>query len=231
VHSTDEGHRDRDLHAREDARRVLLVVDDHPSSWEVVRAMDGVRARSVGVDGALAALGRDSPWRALVVPLDAPLDAPDERALTMLRRAREAHRELPILLVTSKQPSSRVADVADDLEASFVSLDGANARARVRRFFEWADVRSDSADAFRRAALRECQSRYGLSEAEIDVLLLAAQHGTSRRRLAALRGVAQGTIKAQVRSIRRKLGCADWRGLQDAVDGLLHPGPPSAEAG
>lgn len=187
----------------------FLVVEDDPY---VARALELILRRHsdvvvVGSAGeADVLLAGNSSWSGIFLDIRLP----DGSGLDVLRRARVVHPHLPAMVLTGLAYAEAI-NSAYDLHAEYVVKPVAT--ERIERF-------SRDAAAFSSRLARTVEvwaARYGLSEAEGDVLVRAAA-GQSRQNIAGARGSSELTVKKHVGNILRLTGDES---LQAAVTRLL----------
>ncbi len=190
--------------------RLLLVEDDHNLSralsrvalrhGQVVLAATAQRARSLAADGG--------NWTAFIVDIGLP----DESGLAVLADVRVGHPNTPALVLTGHMDHD-VVNKTWELGAQYL-LKPVDV-ALIDRFLSAA-----SAAPFQVRVERAVQAwvvRYGVSEAEADVLRRAVL-GDDRRTVAAARGSSEQTINKHVANLLRRTGDAC---LHVAVERLL----------
>jgi DNA-binding NarL/FixJ family response regulator len=187
----------------------FLVVEDDP---DVARTMGLILRRhgDVVVVGTASEadvlLGDKSRWSGIFLDIRLP----DGSGLDVLRRARAVHPQLPAMVLTGLIYAEAI-NGAYDLHAEYVVKPVAT--ERIERF-----SREAAAFSSRLASTVESwMARYGLSEAEGDVLARAAA-GQSRKEIAGARGSSELTIKKHAGTILRLTGDES---LQAAVARLL----------
>jgi DNA-binding NarL/FixJ family response regulator len=138
------------------------------------------------------------------------VELPDGSGLDLLAQARDAHPITPAMVLTGNNRDS-TANAAYDLRAHYVIKPVAT--KRIEQFLKDAV----SLESHVSRALRQWTDRYGLSEAEADVLRRSAL-GESQSVIATARGVSRETIKTQVATLLGKTGDES---LQTAAGRLL----------
>lgn len=191
----------------EASERFYLVVEDNPAfgrslrrllrKWGSVTVVTTVRAAKTIIV--------DHRWTALVVDLGLP----DGSGFEVLEAFRAVHPATPVL-VFSGQHEAEDINRAHALGAKYL-VKGAS-QALIEQF-----VLSAPTSVRLEATVDTWQERYGLSDAERDVLLRFAL-GESRDLIAELRDCSPLTVKKQCEHILLKTRAAS---MQDAVSRLL----------
>ena len=175
----------------------FLVVDDDPT---VQRALQRVVRRHGDVlaagtcQEAAALLADRSAWTAFLFDVQLP----DGSGLELLARARSSHPTTPAMVLTGNNEDA-AANAAYDLRAHYVIKPVVS--ERIEHFLRDAV----SLDARVAPALQEWAARYGLSEAETDLLGRTAL-GESKAVIIAARQTSKETIKTQVATLLGKTG-------------------------
>ena len=180
--------------------RVLIVEDEAPMGRCLARMIDRCGGTAILVASARAAreqLASGALWTALI--LDVLLD--DASGLHILRDVRRTNADLPAALVTGLLDHD-IANAACELDAKY--LVKPVEPELVESFFLEAAQKAARASRVPNA-VAVWTVRYGLTEAENDILLLAAD-GNAREAIAAARGSAEATIKNQVHNLLQKTG-------------------------
>ncbi len=191
----------------EPSERFYLVVEDNPAygrslrqllrNWGTVTVVASVRGAKAIIAG--------HRWTALVVDLGLP----DGSGFEVLEAFRVVHPATPAL-VFSGQHEAEDINRAHALGAKYL-VKGAS-RALIEQF-----ILSAPSSARLEACVDTWQERYGLSDAERDVLFRFAL-GESRDLIAELRNCSPLTVKKQCEFILLKTRAAS---MQDAVSRLL----------
>jgi DNA-binding NarL/FixJ family response regulator len=155
---------------------------------------------------ANALLADSSNWCGMFLDIGLP----DGSGLDVLRRARSNHPSTRVMVLTGYIEAEAI-NVAHDLDGEYVVKPVA--AERIDRFSR--EALSHSSRLGR--AARVWVTRYGLSEAEENVLLRAAA-GESRAQIASARGSSELTIKKHVANLLRR---TQDESLQVAVARLL----------
>jgi DNA-binding NarL/FixJ family response regulator len=187
--------------------RFYLVVEDNPAYGRSLRRLLnkwGSVSVVASVRGAKAVIGNHR-WTALVVDLGLP----DGSGFEVLEAFRAVHPATPAL-VFSGQHEAEDINRAHALGAKYL-VKGASP-ALIEQF-----ILSTPTPARLEATLDIWQERYGLSDAERDVLLRFAL-GESRNLVAELRNCSPLTVKKQCEFILLKTRVPS---MQDAVSMLL----------
>jgi len=143
---------------------------------------------------ALSLVSAGSVWSAFLFDVQLP----DGSGLDLLARARGTHPVTPAMILTGSNEDT-AANAAYDLRAHYVIKPVVT--GRIEQFLRDAT----SLDAAVSLVLQEWTTRYGLSEAEADLLGRTAL-GESRRTIAAARDTSPETIKKQIANLLGKTG-------------------------
>jgi DNA-binding NarL/FixJ family response regulator len=175
----------------------FLVVDDDPTVQRalqrvVCRHGEAVAARTF--QQAAALLDDRSAWTAFFFDIQLP----DGSGLDLLALARTNHPITPAMVLTGSNEDA-AANAAYDLRADYVIKPVVT--KRIEHFLEDAI----SLDFRLASALRAWATRYGLSEAEKDLLGRTAL-GESKSAIAGARATSKETIKTQVATLLGKTG-------------------------
>lgn len=189
--------------------RSMLVVEDDPLVAAMLervfrRFAEAVVARSC--NEAAKALDTRAEWHAIIVDVGLP----DGSGLDVLAAARTRFQDVPALVLTG-EPDAHAANRAFDLNAHFLRKPASI--ARLTRFLHAHRTPLGALERRVDALVDEWAARYGLSEAEADVLLRAVR-GESRMEIAEARSTSPETLKKQIASLLSKTQNAT---LLDAV--------------
>jgi DNA-binding NarL/FixJ family response regulator len=191
----------------EPSERFYLVVEDNPAYGRSLRQLLrkwGTVTVVTSVRGAKAIIASHR-WTALVVDLGLP----DGSGFEVLEAFRAVHPATPALAFSGQHEADDI-NCAHALGAKYL-VKGAS-RALIEQF-----ILSAPSSARLEASVDVWQERYGLSDAERDVLLRFAL-GESRDLIAELRNCSPLTVKKQCEFILLKTHAAS---MQDAVSRLL----------
>ncbi len=216
--------------------RKLLIVDDHAMIREGVRLLFGQQQLEVELveAGSLAeGLRRLAEPHAFDwVLLD--LGLPDAGGLTALDRLREAHAEVPIVVLSASEERSLVLECINRGAMGFVgkSSTGAGLVEALRLVFAGGihlppavfghPASRDAAPRSSAPAGREAMARLGLTPRQSEVLELLVQ-GLTNKHIATRLGLSEATVKTHVAASLRALNV---RNRTQAVFALarLHAG-------
>jgi DNA-binding NarL/FixJ family response regulator len=192
--------------------RVLVVEDEAVYGRCLLRTIErcGGAATLVGtVREAREQLASGGPWTGLIVDVRLP----DGSGLDVLREARATGVQVPALIVTGLRDNA-LAHAAFELGATYLVKP-------VEDIYVESLVHHATEECARISRLVNVvatwTARYLLSEAESDVLLLAAK-GHDRAAIAIIRCSSEATIKNHIHNLLRKTGDLS---LRDAVKRLL----------
>jgi DNA-binding NarL/FixJ family response regulator len=180
------------------SRARVLVVEDDPTYGRYLQRMiercGGAGIVVSSVQAATKQLASSVAWTALI--LDVSL--PDGSGLHILRETRRVAPYLPALIVTGLLDHD-VANTAFELGAKYLVKPVET--AHVESFFHQAVEPA----ARLQSALDHSTARFGLSEAESDILLLAVE-GHDREAISAIRGGSALTLKTHIHNLLQKTG-------------------------
>jgi DNA-binding NarL/FixJ family response regulator len=219
--------------------RTAVVLDEHPL-W--LDAVEAVLARlQVKVEGKTTSAARtlelvDShrPDVLLLEPLD---NSGDGRRLDLIRRAKEIHPSLKVIVLSNSHEASAVdaAFAAGAVAYVFKSAHPDDLASAIRQAFDVSVffAHSHGATATNVTSIRQqaAQDQPGLTKRELEILQLVAE-GHSNGELARMLWVTEQTVKFHLSNIYRKLDVANrteasrWAQLH----GLLAEQPMAATA-
>ena len=150
----------------------------------------------------MALLRDGSPWTGFVFDVELP----DGSGLDLLAQARQQHPITPAMVLTGNNRDA-AANAAYDLRAHYCIKPVAT--ERIEQFLKDAA----SMEARLSPALHLWAARYGLSEAETDLLRRTAL-GESKSAIAAARAVSPETIKTQIGTLLDKTGDQPFQGAR-----------------
>lgn len=189
-------------------RSRFLVVDDDVAVRRAIARIVRRHGESVAaatLQDAVAILRDGSVWTGFVFDVQLP----DGSGLDLLAQARAAHPMTPAMVLTGNMEKS-VVNAAYDLRARCVIKPVVT--ERIEQFLR------DAVSLDRRVgrSLEEWVWRYGLSEAEANLLRRAAL-GESKGTIAARRDTSKETIRKQVASLLAKTGDDSLQGAANRV--------------
>lgn len=204
----------------------FLIVEDEPTLARTLARTFG-RHRPVdvvhGMQAAREKLEEDRDWTGVVLDLILP----DGYGLDLLAEIRQSHGGLPVLVLTgelNRDVVNRVQTLRGEYVCKPASADNLN--PFIQRAL--AQERVDDAAIGRR--IEHLARQLKLTRRETELLTLSVD-GLSRRELAKALGVAENTVKAQIRSLLKKSGARSLATLaQKVIKGAAHesaPPPPS----
>jgi DNA-binding NarL/FixJ family response regulator len=178
----------------------LIIEDEVALARSLARTVDD-RSRSTCVHtlaDAGAALDADGPWVGLILDLILP----DGYGLDFLEEVREGHPSLPVLVLTGELDRD-VVNRVQALDADYVCKPAGheNLDLFIRRALARGTVQP--ADLDRR--VERLAESLALTHREKELVSLSIR-GLSRRELATTMGVAENTVKAQIRGLLKKTG-------------------------
>lgn len=181
----------------EGTRPRFLVVDDDAGVQRCLARVVRRHGEFVVADKvvrALALLNDGSWWSGFVFDVGLP----DGSGLDLLSRARAAHPITPAMVLTGDNQDA-AANAAYDLRAYYVVKPVVT--ERIEAFLRDAT----SLESGISLAARQWAARYGLSEAQTDLLRRTAM-GETKSQIAAARGTSRETVKTQVAALLGKTG-------------------------
>jgi DNA-binding NarL/FixJ family response regulator len=193
----------------------FLIAEDEPYIAQSLDRIVRVHGDATVVTTAQAAdqaLREGVDWCGLIFDIGLP----DGSGLDLLARARALYPTVPALLQTGRLDPELV-NRAFDLRASYLVKPVVPERVES---FVVSSVRGESTwslEASIQAQVRIWTARYGLRQAEADVLLRSAR-GESRDRIAAQRACTTETVKKIVARLLRRTSDGN---LHEAVERLL----------
>jgi DNA-binding NarL/FixJ family response regulator len=194
--------------------RILVVEDNEALGRVLASTIRGLGASAVVVGtvaGALEQLAGPGCWSGIILDMSLP----DGSGRTVLAWLGKRHSDVPVLVHTGHPDHDIIAE-AYDAKAQY--LEKPATRARIGRFVRLADAYArehhpggatpvaDPEDATAAA----WKQRYGLSDAELDILVRSAR-GQTRETVAAQRAVSVNTLRKQVQSLLDKAGTDSLR--------------------
>ncbi len=169
-------------------------------------------------------LREEGEWTGVVLDLILP----DGYGLDLLAEIRESHGGLPVLVLTGEL-NRDVVNRVQTLRGEYVCKPASaeNLNPFIQRAL--AQERVDDAAIGRR--IEHLARQLKLTRRETELLTLSVD-GLSRRELAQALGVAENTVKAQIRSLLKKSGARSLATLaQKVIKGAAHDSVPPPSAG
>lgn len=205
----------------------FLIVEDEPTLARTLARTFG-RHRPVdvvhGMQAARDKLREEGEWTGVVLDLILP----DGYGLDLLAEIRESHGGLPVLVLTGEL-NRDVVNRVQTLRGEYVCKPASaeNLNPFIQRAL--AQERVDDAAIGRR--IEHLARQLKLTRRETELLTLSVD-GLSRRELAQALGVAENTVKAQIRSLLKKSGARSLATLaQKVIKGAAHDSVPPPSAG
>lgn len=205
----------------------FLIVEDEPTLARTLARTFG-RHRPVdvvhGMQAARDKLEEEGDWTGVVLDLILP----DGYGLDLLAEIRESHGGLPVLVLTGEL-NRDVVNRVQTLRGEYVCKPASaeNLNPFIQRAL--AQERVDDAAIGRR--IEHLARQLKLTRRETELLTLSVD-GLSRRELAKSLGVAENTVKAQIRSLLKKSGARSLATLaQKVIKGAAHDSVPPAAPG
>jgi DNA-binding NarL/FixJ family response regulator len=195
--------------------RTAVVLDEHPL-W--LDAVEAVLARlSVNVEGKTTSVARTleliDSHRPDVLLLEPTDNSGDGRRLDLIRRAKELHPALKVIVLSNAHEASAVdaAFAAGAVAYVFKSAHPDDLASAIRQacdvsvFFAHSQTVSANVTQIRQQA---AQDQPGLTKRELEILQLVAE-GHSNGELARMLWVTEQTVKFHLSNIYRKLDVAN----------------------
>jgi DNA-binding NarL/FixJ family response regulator len=195
--------------------RTAVVLDEHPL-W--LDAVEAVLARlNVKVDGKTTSVARTleliDSQRPDVLLLEPTENSGDSRRLDLIRRAKELHPTLKVIVLSNAHEASAVdaAFAAGAVAYVFKSAHPDDLASAIRQafdvsvFFAHSQTVSANVTSIRQQA---AQDQPGLTKRELEILQLVAE-GHSNGELARMLWVTEQTVKFHLSNIYRKLDVAN----------------------
>jgi DNA-binding NarL/FixJ family response regulator len=205
----------------------FLIVEDEPTLARTLARTFG-RHRSVEVVHSMAAAremldgGRD--WTGVVLDLILP----DGYGLDLLADIRKEQGALPVLVLTGEL-NRDVVNKVQTLRGEYVCKPAS--AENLNPFIQRALAQETVDDAAIGQRIEHLARQLRLTRRETELLTLSVD-GLSRKQLAEALGVAENTVKAQIRSLLKKSGARSLATLaQKVIKGAVResspPPPPS----
>jgi DNA-binding NarL/FixJ family response regulator len=195
--------------------RTAVVLDEHPL-W--LDAVEAVLARlHVKVEGKTTSVARTlelvDSQRPDVLLLEPSESSGDTRRLDLIRRAREIHPAIKVIVLSNAHEASAVdaAFAAGAVAYVFKSAHPDDLASAIRQafdvsvFFAHSQTVSANVTSIRQQA---AQDQPGLTKRELEILQLVAE-GHSNGELARMLWVTEQTVKFHLSNIYRKLDVAN----------------------
>jgi DNA-binding NarL/FixJ family response regulator len=195
--------------------RTAVVLDEHPL-W--LDAVEAVLARlSVKVEGKTTSVARTleliDSQRPDVLLLEPTENSGDSRRLDLIRRAKELHPAMKVIVLSNAHEASAVdaAFAAGAVAYVFKSAHPDDLASAIRQafdvsvFFAHSQTVSANVTSIRQQA---AQDQPGLTKRELEILQLVAE-GHSNGELARMLWVTEQTVKFHLSNIYRKLDVAN----------------------
>jgi DNA-binding NarL/FixJ family response regulator len=195
--------------------RTAVVLDEHPL-W--LDAVEAVLARlNVKVEGKTTSVARTleliDSQRPDVLLLEPTENSGDSRRLDLIRRAKEVHPALKVIVLSNAHEASAVdaAFAAGAVAYVFKSAHPDDLASAIRQafdvsvFFAHSQTVSANVTQIRQQA---AQDQPGLTKRELEILQLVAE-GHSNGELARMLWVTEQTVKFHLSNIYRKLDVAN----------------------
>jgi DNA-binding NarL/FixJ family response regulator len=218
--------------------RTAVVLDEHPLWLDAVEAVLArlqvkVEGKTTSVARPLELIDSHRPDVLLLEPAD---NSGDGRRLDLMRRAREIHPGLKVIVLSNSHEASAVdaAFAAGAVAYVFKSAHPDDLASAIRQafdvsvFFAHSTTVAANVTSIRQQA---AQDQPGLTKRELEILQLVAE-GHSNGELARMLWVTEQTVKFHLSNIYRKLDVANrteasrWAQLH----GLLAEQPMAATA-
>ncbi len=189
----------------------FLIVEDEPTlARSLARHLE--RHRDVTIVGTMADARRavdEQQWTGIVLDLILP----DGFGLELLEEVRERRAHTPVLVLTGEFRRD-IVNRCQTLRAEYVCKPAS--QENLQPFIQGALSQERVADDVIGKRLDHLTRQLGLTRRETELLTLALD-GLSRRELAEKLGVAENTVKAQIRSLLKKSGARSLATLAQTV--------------
>ncbi|NUR75263.1 MAG: response regulator transcription factor [Thermoleophilia bacterium] len=195
--------------------RTAVVLDEHPLWLDAVEAVLArlqvkVEGKTTSVARTLELIDSHRPDVLLLEPAD---NSGDGRRLDLMRRAREIHPSLKVIVLSNAHEASAVdaAFAAGAVAYVFKSAHPDDLASAIRQafdvsvFFAHSQAVSANVTSIRQQA---AQDQPGLTKRELEILQLVAE-GHSNGELARMLWVTEQTVKFHLSNIYRKLDVAN----------------------
>ena len=195
--------------------RTAVVLDEHPLWLDAVEAVLArlnvkVEGKTTSVARTLELIDSQRPDVLLLEPTD---NSGDSRRLDLIRRAREIHPAMKVIVLSNAHEASAVdaAFAAGAVAYVFKSAHPDDLASAIRQafdvsvFFAHSQTVSANVTQIRQQA---AQDQPGLTKRELEILQLVAE-GHSNGELARMLWVTEQTVKFHLSNIYRKLDVAN----------------------
>lgn len=206
----------------------FLIVEDEPTLARTLARTFG-RHRAVEVvhnmSTAREMLDGDRDWTGVVLDLILP----DGYGLDLLSEIRQSHGALPVLVLTGEL-NRDVVNKVQTMRGEYVCKPAS--AENLNPFIQRALAQERVDDAAIGQRIEHLSRQLKLTRRETELLTLSVD-GLSRKQLAQALGVAENTVKAQIRSLLKKSGARSLATLaQKVIKGAAQetmPPPGSSE--
>jgi DNA-binding NarL/FixJ family response regulator len=196
--------------------RTAVVLDEHPLWLDAVEAVLArlqvkVEGKTTSVARTLELVDSHRPDVLLLEPTD---NSGDGRRLDLIRRAKEIHPSLKVIVLSNSHEASAVdaAFSAGAVAYVFKSAHPDDLASAIRQAFDVSVffAHSHSPGAANVTSIRQqaAQDQPGLTKRELEILQLVAE-GHSNGELARMLWVTEQTVKFHLSNIYRKLDVAN----------------------
>ena len=196
--------------------RTAVVLDEHPLWLDAVEAVLArlqvkVEGKTTSVARTLELIDSQRPDVLLLEPAD---NSGDNRRLDLMRRAREIHSELKVIVLSNSHEASAVdaAFAAGAVAYVFKSAHPDDLASAIRQAFDvsvfFAHSQTVSLSGVTSIRQQAAQDQPGLTKRELEILQLVAE-GHSNGELARMLWVTEQTVKFHLSNIYRKLDVAN----------------------
>jgi DNA-binding NarL/FixJ family response regulator len=203
----------------------FLIVEDEPTLARTLARTFGRHGPCEVVHSMAAArdqLENHSEWTGVVLDLILP----DGYGLDLLSEIRQIHGELPVLVLTgelNRDVVNKVQTMRGEYVCKPASADNLNP------FIQRALAQERVDDAAIGQRIEHLARQLKLTRRETELLTLSVD-GLSRKELAQALGVAENTVKAQIRSLLKKSGARSLATLaQKVIKGATRDSVPPGE--
>ena len=196
--------------------RTAVVLDEHPLWLDAVEAVLAklqvrVEGKTTSVARTLELVDSHRPDVLLLEPTD---NSGDGRRLDLIRRAKEIHPSLKVIVLSNSHEASAVdaAFAAGAVAYVFKSAHPDDLASAIRQAFDVSVffAHSHGVEAATVTSIRQqaAQDQPGLTKRELEILQLVAE-GHSNGELARMLWVTEQTVKFHLSNIYRKLDVAN----------------------
>ena len=196
--------------------RTAVVLDEHPLWLDAVEAVLArlhvkVEGKTTSVARTLELVDSHRPDVLLLEPMD---NAGDGRRLDLIRRAKEIHPSMKVIVLSNSHEASAVdaAFAAGAVAYVFKSAHPDDLASAIRQAFDvsvfFAHSHAVNAGSVTSIRQQAAQDQPGLTKRELEILQLVAE-GHSNGELARMLWVTEQTVKFHLSNIYRKLDVAN----------------------